>query len=565
MINGSNWRAIAAMAILLVGMSDAFAEPIAPFPPGPYAVGCSNVAQDFSRVVTGATPQDYWEGNPTGGTAHYVTDLLIGPVDTLTVNVVVPNDGELYGSYVNQTFPHVVLVCYPTSAINLRPDYMLPTGDVVPHMQTGTQAPIFADVTAHYPVLLFSHGLTGSPLSGDYIKAIAVFASWGYVVVAPFHGDLRFADVTIENFNDFVYALLHIKDFVAMQAIRPLSLSLGLNAVLASAQFTDHVDPANVGGFGASLGGESLLLMAGAALTDTLGQSSKQVTFDARLKAAATYVPYFGQDFLPAFGRDQKGLDGVTVPLLAISGTADTTAPISATEKGFERLTNTRQLVALTGVQHGFNPAFSDDIFTWSLAFLAGQLSSDPVARATSARMTEVTGGGEDILKTDYVAPSAEMPGERIVVEFYNNSLNHYFITAEPSEEAMLDAGVIVPGWQRTGFNFKERPAGDPRGLAACRFFGTPGIGPNSHFYTIDIAECAKVKTNPFWTYESIAFNSDVPVADTCTPDRVPVVRLYNNGMGGQASHRYVTSHSEVRELTQRGWIVEGNVFCAIP
>ena len=51
----------------------------------------------------------------------------------------------------------------------------------------------------------------------------------------------------------------------------------------------------------------------------------------------------------------------------------------------------------------------------------------------------------------------------------------------------------------------------------------------------------------------------------TCTPDRVPVVRLYNNGMGGQASHRYVTSHSEVREMTQRGWIVEGNVFCAIP
>jgi serine protease len=179
--------------------------------------------------------------------------------------------------------------------------------------------------------------------------------------------------------------------------------------------------------------------------------------------------------------------------------------------------------------------------------------------------MTEVAGGGEDILKTDYVAPSAEMPGERIVVEFYNSSLNHYFITAEPDEEAMLDAGVIVPGWQRTGFNFKERPAGDPRGLAACRFFGTPGIGPNSHFYTIDIAECAKVKTDPFWTYEGIAFNSDVPVADTCTPDRVPVVRLYNDGMGGQASHRYVTSHSEVRELTQRGWIVEGNVFCAIP
>jgi hypothetical protein len=37
------------------------------------------------------------------------------------------------------------------------------------------------------------------------------------------------------------------------------------------------------------------------------------------------------------------------------------------------------------------------------------------------------------------------------VIEFYNASLNHYFITAYPEEAAMLDQGVIVPGWTRTG------------------------------------------------------------------------------------------------------------------
>jgi hypothetical protein len=72
-------------------------------------------------------------------------------------------------------------------------------------------------------------------------------------------------------------------------------------------------------------------------------------------------------------------------------------------------------------------------------------------------------------------------------------------------------------------------------------------------------------KGNPYWLDEGIAFNSDPAVGDACAADRVPVVRLYNNGMGGQASHRFVTSHSEVRELVQRGWMVEGNVFCAIP
>ncbi len=560
---------LAVLAFFATFAVDAGADSIPPIGPGPNPVGCSNIAQDFSRVPAGDSAQDYWEGKPAGRTPRYITDLLADPANTLTVSLVVPNDRGLFGPYVNQTFPHVVLVCYPTSAANARPDYPLPTGDVVPHMQRGGEPPIFADAAARYPILLFSHGLTGSPISGDYIGAVRLFASWGYVVVAPFHGDLRYANIKLENFRDVFYTLVNIKTFVAMQAVRPLSLSLALDAVLDStqfaAQFAPHVDAGKVGGFGASLGGESLMLMGGAALTTTVGQAYKQVTFDPRLKAVAGYVPYFGQELFPAFGRDQKGLEGVTLPLLAISGTADTTAPIGATEKGFGLLTNTRQLVALTDVDHGFDPAFSDDIFTWSLAFLAGQLSGDPLARAKSARMTSVAGGGEDVLKTDYIAPSPELPGERIVVEFRNDSLNHYFITAEPAESALLDAGIIIPGWQRTGFNFKAWARDDPRGVPACRFFGTPGVGPNSHFYTISDYECWLTKGNPYWIYEGIAFNAEAPSGEVCAANRVPVVRLYNNGMGGQSSHRFVTSHSEVREMVQRGWMVEGNVFCAIP
>jgi predicted dienelactone hydrolase len=556
---------LALCAILSLAAANAGAQPVPPRGPGPYAVGCSNVAQDFTRVPAGDSAQDYWEGNPAGSTARYITDLLADPAHTLVVNLAIPNDGGLYGQYANQSFPYVFLVCYPTSAANPYPDYPLPTGDVVPHMQQGAEQPVFADDAARYPVLLFSHGLTGSPLSGDYIDAVRVFASWGYVVVAPFHGDLRFADVKLESLSDYFYAIVKIKDFVAMQSVRPLSLSLGLDAVLGSAQlaaqFAGHIDPARIGGFGASLGGESLLLMGGAQLTTTVGQAYKQVEFDPRLKAAATYVPYFGQVVFPAFGRDQNGLQDVSLPLLAISGTADTTAPIAATRAGFQFLKGTRQLVALTGVEHGFDPAFSDEIFTWSLSFLDGELSGDPVARATSARMTSVAGGGEDILEIDYIAPSPELPGERVVIEFHNDALDHYFTTADPSEAAMLDAGVLVPGWQRTGFAFKGWQAGDPRGLPACRFYGSPG----SHFYTINAAECALVMTYPYWVYEGIAFNMDPLAGSDCAPDRVPVVRLYNNGMRGQASHRYVTSHSETANMVQQGWVVEGAVFCAVP
>src|SRR5207247_8523100 len=109
------------------------------------------------------------------------------------------------------------------------------------------------------------------------------------------------------------------------------------------------------------------------------------------------------------------------------------------------------------------------------------QLWGDPVARAVSARMTSVAGGGADVLEQDYIAPSPAASDERIAVEYYNASLDHYFFTAEPAEAAMLDASVIVPGWTRTHYDFKVRPVGDPRGFVACRFFGTPRIRPTSN------------------------------------------------------------------------------------
>jgi len=542
------------------------ALPVPPVTPGAFAVGCSNVEQDFTRVPAGIRPEAYWEGLPLGEMGRYVTDLLVDPAHAFVVSLRLPANGTLFGPYAGATLPYAHLVCYPTDPANPRADYALPTGHVVPRMQRGSEPPLFASNVARYPVLLYSHGLSGSPLSGDYVESVKLFASHGYVVVAPFHGDLRYADIDLDSFADFVYALLKYRTFVAMQAARPLSLSLALDAVLGHPDFRDHVDAARIGGFGASMGGEALLLMGGAALTTTPGQSSERVTLDPRLKAAVGYVPYFGIDVYPAFGRDLNGLDGFTLPYLALSGTADKTAPISTAERGMRRMSGTRQLVALEGLPHGYDARYADDIFTWALVFLEGQLRGDVVALATSARMTSVAGGMEDVQRLDYMAPVPPFgPEEAVVAEYRNDALGHYFITAEPDEMAMLDAGVVVPGWTRTGFAFKSRPAGSQFGLATCRFHGTPGSGPDSHFYTIDAAECAKVKADPVWTYEGLAFNAQAPVAGDCAGDRIPVLRLYNDGMGGQANHRFTTSRSEARALKAAGWIVEGTVFCAIP
>jgi hypothetical protein len=560
--------AIAALIVLALALALApsLAGAQMPVPPlgiGPFAVACNNVAQDFTRMKPGENPESYWEGIPAAdGRPRYVTDLVTDPVSTPTLAIAVPNDTELYGNFANRTYTATLLICYPTSVDNARPAYALPNGQTVPRMQRGAEAPIFPDAT-RWPILVFSHGLGGSPLSEDYIKVATLFASYGYVIVEPFHGDARVTDIKLEDFNDAVYAALHFSDYIALQTLRPLALKLALDHVLTHPFWRDHVDSERIAGFGASLGGESLLLQAGAKVTTTVGQASKQVLVDQRLKAVVTYVPYFGQPFIPAFGRDQKGLDFIEpIPVLAISGTADTTAPLGPTKEGMQRLVGTRILVTLEGVEHGFDVPSTGDIFTWSLIFLYANLSHDPTSRASLQRMTGVTGGGDDRIVLDYVQPAPPQGAEANVIEYYNASLDHYFITAEAAEAAMLDAGVIVPGWTRTGYDFKAWQAGTALGAATCRFFGTPGIGPNSHFYTIDADECAKVRVNPNWMFESFAFQALAPASATCPADRMLVTRLYNNGMGGQASHRYTTSPSVKADMLANGWIEEGPVFC---
>jgi len=236
--------------------------------PGPYPVGCSDVAQNFALAPGDDDRGNYWEGTSLGGQGHYVTQLLEPQGGSLIYNVSVPDVRGLYTTFAGQPVPYAAIVCYPTSAGNTRPDYPYDVAITrfVPRMQRGSEPLLWADANARYPVLLYSHGLSGSPLSGDYLRTITLFASYGYVVVAPFHGDGRFADVTIDGLSDLAHLLFGsgFREEVKMQAIRPLSLRSALDALLADPDYRDHVDAERVAGFGASLGAESLLLFSGA-------------------------------------------------------------------------------------------------------------------------------------------------------------------------------------------------------------------------------------------------------------------------------------------------------------
>jgi len=149
-------------------------------------------------------------------------------------------------------------------------------------------------------------------------------------------------------------------------------------------------------------------------------------------------------------------------------------------------------------------------------------------------------------------------------VEFYNARLNHYFITAFADEAAMLDAGVVVPGWVRTGVTFSAWKSGGDSSTAVpvCRFFGTPVVGPDSHFYTADANECALVKQNPDWTFEAIAFYIEPPQAASCAPGTAPIYRSFYPGPNVAASnHRFVPDLTLHQKMAASS-ILEGVVMC---
>jgi len=153
------------------------------------------------------------------------------------------------------------------------------------------------------------------------------------------------------------------------------------------------------------------------------------------------------------------------------------------------------------------------------------------------------------------------------VVEYYNASLNHYFITWIPGEIAILDAGVTIKGWTRTGKSFNTHASPQAGTTAVCRFYIPPEKG-NSHFFGRGTAECAATgQKNPTFTLEDPAFmHMYLPAAGNCPPETVEVYRVFSNRP--DANHRYMIDSAVRDEMVSHSWLAEGDgprlvVMCA--
>ena len=151
-----------------------------------------------------------------------------------------------------------------------------------------------------------------------------------------------------------------------------------------------------------------------------------------------------------------------------------------------------------------------------------------------------------------------------LVYEYYNVDLKHYFRTAYPSESSFVLTGGAGAGWRDTQDYFLAWRDASQGAVPVCRFYGTPGKGPNSHFYTADSGECAFVKKDPGWTYEGIAYYIKLPANGACASGTVPIYRVYNNRwMYNDSNHRFTTDTAVVADLVAKNWVAEGVVMCA--
>ena len=231
-------------------------------------------------------------------------------------------------------------------------------------------APIIA-APQKLPLILLSHGTGGSALMMAWLGT--ALASHGYIAAAVNHpGNNALEPYTVQGFS--------------LWWERANDLTTVLNAMLADSTFGPRIDPNRIGAAGFSLGGFTMIEIAGGigdfsrveayceshngdgscadppefpGLSAKLGALSKtdpafqaalregaQPHRDPRIRAIFAIAPALG----PAFSPDS--LARITIPVQILAGSADTIVPLDTSAKFFAAHIPNAQLTIIQDVGH---------------------------------------------------------------------------------------------------------------------------------------------------------------------------------------------------------------------
>jgi predicted dienelactone hydrolase len=254
-----------------------------------------------------------------------------------------------------------------------------------------------AGARSRYPLLVLSHGTGGSADSLDWLGA--ALAAQGYIVAGVNHpGNNALEPRTLDGFM--------------LWWERATDASEVLDGVLADPQFGPHVDPARIGAVGFSLGGYTVLELAGArtnlaaferfctspqadaicrppemaklgedagknaVLHDTLSPAMKASRAragdsyrDARVKAVFAIAPALGEAF------DAQSFDAVTIPVSLVAGENDDVAPV---DTNIHRIAGLMPKAVVTMVPGASHYTFLDTCLPEVVGKLAGLCKDRP-------------------------------------------------------------------------------------------------------------------------------------------------------------------------------------------
>jgi predicted dienelactone hydrolase len=205
---------------------------------------------------------------------------------------------------------------------------------------------------AKFPLILLSHGTGGTAQSMAWLAS--ALAARGFIVAGANHpGNTALEPYTVQGF--------------ALWWLRARDISMVLNAMLADASFGPRIDPARIGAVGFSLGGYTMIELAGGitslaqfaaycraapdattckappeftdlrAKSEALAQSDPAYAAalredgrsyrEPRIRAVVAIAPVLGPAFTP------ESLAAIAIPVAIVAGESDSIVPIDANAK----------------------------------------------------------------------------------------------------------------------------------------------------------------------------------------------------------------------------------------